>query len=157
MSNTHQYISVLHGMNSTSGGRAEILHCFCYVRANEEAYKRCSRGECLHTAGRLLLTQAPLPPRSLLPASSPLLHRARPSMLDCPDAQQFPCCTGCGCSALLPWTQEGRAHAGHPLIIIISQPTDAKKGSGNCSAPHPCPPPSQAFGGVEKYESGKQY
>ena len=103
------------------------------------------------------MARAPLSPRSLLPASSPLLPCVLPTMLDSPHAQHFPGCTGCGCLWAQIWMQEGPAHAGHSIIIFISPTLDAKKGSENCSAPHLCPPPSQALGGVEKYESGNQW
>ena len=94
---------------------------------------------------------------SLLPASSPLLPCVLPSMLDSPDAQHFPGCTARGCSAPLSCPAKTPAHAGHSIIIFIAPTPDAKKENQNCSAPHLCPPLSQALGGVENYESGKQW
>ena len=124
-------------------GRAEILRPFWDVGGNEEAHKRSSRGEGLHIAAQTLMARAPLSPRSLLPASSPLLPCVLPTMLDSPHAQHFPGCTGCGCLWAQIWMQEGPAHAGHSIIIFISPTLDAKKENQNCSAPYPCPPPSQ--------------
>ena len=107
-------------------GRAEILLLFCHVRGNEEANKPSSRGECLHIAARTLMARAPLSPRLLLPARSPLLPCVLPSMLDSPDAQHFPGCTARGCSAPLSCPPKTPAHAGHSIIIFIAPTLDAK-------------------------------